>query len=222
MSTERKKPEADLRKYHTIFLEAGLIITLLLFIIAAKVNLTSTGSDMDLTSEQEIVEMEDIVQTKQEETPPPPPRPPVPVEVPNDEVIEDEIINLDADLDLSESLDMPPPPGNDVEEEETQPDFFVAVEHEPELIGTLQDLQKKIEYPEKARRASIEGQVIVQFIVNVNGDVESPVVIRSVHPLLDEAAIQGIMTHAKFRPGQQRGEPVRVQFSLPIIFRLNN
>lgn len=221
MSTERKKPEADLRRYHTLFLEAGLIITLLLFIIAAKVNLTSTGPNMDLTSEQEVVDMEEIIQTKQEKTPPPPPRPPVPVEVPNDEVIEDEIINLDADLDLSESLDMPPPPTEDVEEEPEQ-DFFVAVEDEPVLIGTLQELQSKIDYPEKARRAGIEGQIIVQFIVNENGDVESPTVVRSVHPLLDEAAVQGILAHAKFRPGRQRGEPVRVQFSLPIIFRLNN
>ncbi|MDZ7772271.1 MAG: energy transducer TonB [Balneolaceae bacterium] len=222
MRNERKKPESDLRKYYTVFLEAGLVVVLLIFIVAMRVDWRDTGPQMDLTEEQEVVDMEDIVQTEQEEKPPPPPRPPVPVEVPNDEVIEDQNINLDADLDLSESLDMPPPPGNDEAEEDTGNDFFTTVENEPELIGTLQDLQSKISYPEKARRAAIEGQVIVQFIVNKNGEVESPNVVRSVHPLLDQAAIDGIMEHAKFKPGQQRGEPVRVQFSLPIIFRLQN
>lgn len=222
MSIERKKPKADLKRYYVIFLEFGLIVTLLVFIVAARLNLQASQSDLNLTSEQEVVEMEEIIQTQQEEKPPPPPRPQVPVEVPNDEVIEDQDFNLDADLDLSESLDLPPPPSQGEEVEEEGDDFFVAVEQDPVLIGGLVELQKKIDYPAKARRAGLEGNVIVQFIVDENGNVESPSIIRSAHPLLDQAAIDGIMEHARFEPGQQRGEPVRVQFSLPIIFRLNN
>lgn len=223
MRNERKKPKSDLRKYYTIFFEVGLVLVLLIFIVAMRVEWRNTGENMDLTDEQEVVDMEEVIQTEQEEKPPPPPRPQVPVEVPNDEVIEDQDINLDADMELDERLEPPSPPSDgEGEGEGDEDDFFVAVEQDPQLVGSLQDLQDKIEYPEKARRAGIEGQVIVQFIVDTDGEIEDPQVIRSVHPLLDKAAVEGIQNHAKFKPGQQRGNPVRVQFSLPIIFRLGN
>ncbi len=216
MSFKRKKPKADLRKYYTIFLEVGLIASLLIFISAAKVNLTSIQKNVDLTNEQEVVEMEEVIQTKQIEKPPPPPRPPVPVEVPNDEIIEDQVIDLDAELNLDEPLDMPPPP-----EEEDDEDFFVVVENMPELIGGLAALQKNIRYPEMARKAGIEGRVIVQFIVNEQGKVEDPRVIRGVGGGCDEEALRAVRK-ANFKPGRQRGKPVRVQYSLPVIFKLQN
>lgn len=214
---KRKKPEADLRKYHTIFLQTGLIVTLLIFIVAAKINLVSKQAEVDLTEEQEVVQMKEIQRTEQIEKPPPPPRPPVPVEVPNDEIIEEEIINLDADLDLDEPLDMPPPP----EEDEPEEDFFVVVEQMPELIGGLAELQRGIRYPDMARKAGIEGRVIVQFIVNENGEVENPRVIRGIGGGCDEEALRAVRD-AKFKPGRQRGKPVRVQYSLPVIFKLQN
>ncbi len=102
-----------------------------------------------------------------------------------------------------------------------QQDFFVAVENSPQLVGGLQALQAKISYPQEARRAGIEGQVIVQFIVDENGEAVNPEVIRNVHPILDEAAVEGIREHAEFKPGMQRGQPVRTQFSLPVVFRLS-
>src|SRR5699024_10111077 len=110
MSGNRKKPKADLRKYYTVFLELGLVVTLLLFIVAMKVEIRSGGSDVDYTEEQEVVEMKEVVRTQQQKQPPPPPRPQVPVEVPNDQVIDDDIqINLDSDLDFDEPLPEPPP-----------------------------------------------------------------------------------------------------------------
>lgn len=99
-------------------------------------------------------------------------------------------------------------------------DFFVVVEEMPELIGGLAELQKKISYPEEAREAGIEGRVYVQFIVNENGDVENPRVIRGIGGGADEEALNAVK-QAKFKPGYQRGEPVRVQFSLPFVFQLN-
>lgn len=214
----RKKSNADLRKYYTVFLELGLIATLLIFIAAVKVDLHTGESDVNLTEEQEVVEMEDIERTKQEEKPPPPPRPPVPVEVPNDEVLEDQIIDIDAEINLDQPLDMPPPPDEGGEEEE---DFFVVVEQMPELIGGLAELQKKARYPEMARKAGIEGRVIVQFVVNEEGRVENPRVIRGIGGGCDEEALR-VVKQARFRPGQQRGKPVRVQYSLPIVFKLQN
>lgn len=217
--TERKKPDADLRNYYTVFWELGLLAALVIFIIAVRLDLTSEDPEEYVMDEQEVVEMEEIIQTRQIETPPPPPRPPVPVEVPNDEIIEDVDIDISADLDLGGQLDQPPPPPEEDEEEEE--DFFVVVEEMPELIGGLAELQSKIKYPEMARRAGIEGRVTIQFIVNEQGEVEDPQVLRGIGGGADEEALR-VVSEAKFKPGMQRGRPVRVQYSLPIFFRLQN
>lgn len=217
MSARYKKSEAELRNYYPVLLETALIIVLLVFLAAFKVPIQPKQNQVDLFDEQEQVHIEEIIQTEQQEQPPPPPRPVVPVEVPNDEVIEEEIININAELDFDEALELPEaPPGG---EEGSEEDFFVAVEQMPELIGSLKDLQDKITYPDVARKAGIEGQVIIQFIVNEKGEVENPVVVRGIGGGCDQEALR-VIKQAKFQPGRQRGKPVRVQYSLPIIFRL--
>lgn len=217
--TERKKPDADLKNYYTVILEFGLILALAIFIVAVNLDLRTESTEDYQVEEQEVVEMEEIEITKHVETPPPPPRPPVPVEVPNDEIIEDQEINIDAEMTLDGPLDTPPPPQQ--EEEEEEEDFFVVVEDMPELIGGLGELQRKINYPEMARRAGIEGRVIIQFIVNERGEVEDPRVMRGIGGGADEEALR-VVREAKFKPGMQRGQPVRVQYSLPIVFQLQN
>lgn len=219
MRSDRKHPKADLQRYYNIFLELGLVAVLLIFIVAMKMNFTSEHKKVDLTEEQEVVKMEDVIQTKQKEQPPPPPRPQVPVEVPNDEIIEDQNININADINLDEPLEMPPPPQEQKKEDEE--DFFVAVEQMPELKGGLAALQQKINYPEMARKAGIEGRVIIQFIVTEEGNVENPRVIRGIGGGCDDEALR-VVKQAKFTPGRQRGKAVRVQYSLPIVFRLQN
>ncbi|NIT60886.1 MAG: TonB family protein [Aliifodinibius sp.] len=216
MGTERKKPQADLRNYYTIFLQLGMVVVLLIFITAMKVQFVAEQQDVDLTQEQEVVEMEEVTQTKQEEKPPPPPRPQVPVEVPNDEIIEDQEINIDAEINMDEPLPEPEEP-----QEEEEEDFFVAVENMPELKGGLGALQQKINYPDMARKAGIEGRVIIQFIVNEKGEVEDPRVIRGIGGGCDKEALR-VVKQAQFEPGRQRGNPVRVQYSLPITFKLQN
>ncbi|MFV1883471.1 MAG: energy transducer TonB [Balneola sp.] len=218
MVNERKQAGVDLRRSYNILLQSGLIIALLFIIGLVRINLYSEPPTPPPVEEQEEVVMEEVIQTKQIETPPPPPRPPVPVEVPNDEIIEDEILDLDAELDLDGPLDLPPPPPPADDEEE---DFFVVVETMPQLKGGLADLQRKVKYPEMARRAGIEGRVTVQFIVNEQGKVENPRVIRGIGGGCDEAALEAVK-QASFSPGMQRGRPVRVQYSLPIVFRLQN
>ena len=98
-------------------------------------------------------------------------------------------------------------------------DYFVVVEEMPELIGGLRQLQTQIRYPEMARRAGIQGRVFIQFIVDEQGDVIHPRVIRGIGGGADEEALR-VVRQAKFTPGIQRGQPVRVQYSLPIYFRL--
>jgi len=98
-------------------------------------------------------------------------------------------------------------------------DVFVVVEEQPELIGGLRSIQSRIEYPELARRAGIEGRVIVQFIVDEQGNVVDPHILRGIGGGCDEAALEAVK-QAKFEPGKQRGKAVRVQYALPITFEL--
>ncbi|MEX0593756.1 MAG: TonB family protein [Balneolaceae bacterium] len=215
----RKNPEADLRKYYPIFMQVGMVLALLIFIVAVKAEFNSGPTQEIVLDEQEVIEMEEVIQTQHIETPPPPPRPPVPQEVPDDEIIEDVDFEINAELSLDGPLDLPPPPPQ--EEEEPEEDFFVVVEQMPELIGGLAELQGNIRYPEMARRAGIEGRVYVQFIVNERGEVENPQVIRGIGGGCDEEALRAV-SQANFRPGMQRGRPVRVQYSLPIVFQLQS
>lgn len=100
-------------------------------------------------------------------------------------------------------------------------EFFTVVESMPELIGGMDGLQQNIIYPEKARRAGIEGRVYLQFIVNERGEVENPRVIRGIGGGCDEVALEAVK-RAKFIPGLQRDRPVPVQSSLSIVFKLKN
>lgn len=220
----RTKPEKNLRNYYTIFLEIGLIAALLIVTALAKIHLDISETEVPIIQEQETIQMEEIVRTEQQMKAPPPPRPPVPVEVPNDEIFDDVEINIDAELDFNTQLDLPPAPPKQVEAEEEaeeEEDFFVLVEQMPELIGGIASLQQEIKYPELAIRANIEGRVYVQFIVNEKGEVENPKIVRGIGGGCDEEALR-VVKQAKFKPGLQRGRPVRVQYNLPIIFRLQS
>ncbi len=216
----RKLEKFDLRKKYPIFVEIGLIATLALLIVAFRVD-WSPGSDFEIVMpEQEQIDMEEVKQTTQIEQPPPPPKPPVPIEVPNDEILEDDDLDLDASLDMDEPIaDTPPPPPPAEEEKEEEPEIFVIVEQMPELIGGLSAIQKKIKYPEIAKKAGVEGRVIVQFVVDEEGSVVDPQVVRGIGAGCDEEAIRAVQ-QAKFKPGQQRGKAVKVKMSLPITFKL--
>lgn len=96
---------------------------------------------------------------------------------------------------------------------------YEVAEVQPELIGGLDSLMARVVYPEEARRAEIEGQVVIQFVVNEGGAVEAPTVLRSPDPLLSEAAIAAVRA-SRFTPGTVDGELVRVRFALPVTFRL--
>lgn len=98
-------------------------------------------------------------------------------------------------------------------------DFFVAVEKMPKLKGGLKALEQKVHYPETAVKAGIEGRVIVQFIVDKEGNVQNPQIIRGIGGGCDKEALR-VVKQAKFEPGTQRGHAVKVQYSLPIVFRL--
>ena len=94
----------------------------------------------------------------------------------------------------------------------------------PEFPGGIQELmkwlQKNLKYPAISAENGVQGRVIVQFVVNTDGSIVDPVVIRSVDPYLDKEAIRVVSAMPKWKPGEQRGKKVRVKYTLPVQFRL--
>ncbi|MDE2731370.1 MAG: energy transducer TonB [Bacteroidota bacterium] len=215
-----KTPKADLKRTYGFFVQVGMILSLALLIVAFRMNLDrGEGIEIDQT-EQVVVQMEEVLQTKQIQKPPPPPRPPVPVEVPNDEILDDIDLDLDASLDLSDPiLAPPPPPPAEEEEEEEEPEIFVIVEQDPTIIGGQEWLMNEINYPEIARKANVEGRVFLQFIVDTEGKVSDAIVTRGIGAGCDEEALR-VISKATFVPGRQRGRAVKVRMSMSILFKL--
>lgn len=83
-------------------------------------------------------------------------------------------------------------------------------------------IQMNIVYPPKARRRGIEGRVVTQFVINEDGSMDNIKIRNSPHPLLSESAIELLNKMPKWTPGLQEGQPVKVKFTLPIVFTLNN
>ncbi|MFN4111476.1 MAG: energy transducer TonB [Ignavibacteria bacterium] len=214
-----KTIKADLRRKYTRYVEISLIISLALLIIAFKFFPKVKGGEKQIQVAQELVNVEDIVKTKQENRPPPPPKPPIPIESPSDNVLEDVEIGS-TEIDLTQQIEAPPPPKEEkrIVEEEIQ--YFEVVEEMPEPIGGIEAIQKKIVYPEIAKRAGVEGKVYILAFVDENGNVTKTEVLKGIGAGCDEAAEKAVR-ETKFKPGKQRGKPVRVKVAVPIIFKLN-
>lgn len=89
----------------------------------------------------------------------------------------------------------------------------------PTLIGGLRGLTGRVVYPEAARRAGVEGTVLVTFIVDEDGRVMAPEIASSDHPALNRAALDAVIP-SRFTPGQIGGQPVKVRYTVPVSFRL--
>ena len=108
---------------------------------------------------------------------------------------------------------------------EEQGEVFQVVEEQPMFLGGMDELmkylQKEIKYPKEALEQGKQGRVIVQFVVNKDGSISNDTIVRSVDPFLDAEALRIIRSMPNWTPGKQRGEPVRVRFTLPVTFRLD-
>ena len=91
--------------------------------------------------------------------------------------------------------------------------------------GGMQELMKflqtSIRYPKEAQERGLQGRVIVQFVVNKDGSICDEKVVRSVDPQLDAEALRVVRSMPNWTPGKQRGEAVRVRFTIPVSFKLN-
>ncbi len=219
-STVPKKSRlgADLRRLHVVLTETGLALSLAMIVVLFRVPIDFEQEFAVPEVPHFAFELEDVEQTRQIERPPPPPRPPVPVQVPDDSILEDAVIEIDAEIDFDEPLEIPAPPVARSEEEE-EPEILVLVEQMPEIVGGLESLYDMLEYPELARKAGIEGLVIVWFVIEKDGSPTNLEVAKSASEILDSEALR-VVALMRFKPGLQRGKPVRVKFALPVRFTL--
>ena len=104
-------------------------------------------------------------------------------------------------------------------------DVFEVVENMPEfpdggMPGLMKYLSANIRYPEAAHKAGTQGRVTVQFVVGKDGSIGNVSILRGVDPALDAEAIRVISGMPKWKPGTQKGEPVNVKYTVPVMFRL--
>lgn len=101
---------------------------------------------------------------------------------------------------------------------------FDVVEQMPQFPGGMPALMKwlqdNMKYPKEAQDAKQQGRVIVSFVVEKDGSITNVRVVKSVTPALDEEAIRVVKAMPKWNPGMQNGEPVRVNYTVPISFLL--
>ncbi len=224
----KKSPSADLEGKKSTWLLVGYVLVLATMYVAFewtkrdRVVVDDAPIAATVTFEEEIIPI-----TMQEK-----PVAPAPAEAkPIAEVIE--IVEDDAQIEetIIASTDDTGPQidiknvENVVVEVPQEEEIFQVVEKMPEFPGGMQELMKwlgkNIKYPSICQENGVQGRVIVQFVVNRDGSIVDPQVMKSVDPYLDKEALRVVKAMPKWAPGEQRGKAVRVKFTLPVMFRLN-
>ena len=102
---------------------------------------------------------------------------------------------------------------------------FDVVEQMPEFPGgqdsLMTFLMRTMKYPKEAMDKGVQGRVVVKFVIEKDGQVSEPEIVKSVYPALDEEARRVIRCMPNWQPGKQSGKVVRVYFTMPVTFRLN-
>ena len=224
----KKSPKADLENKKTTNLLIGAIMVLSVLFIGFEWSerdkkVTTDSGIVDVVFEEEIIPITEQEQPKQA---PPPPEAPKVEEVleimDNDSKVEESTIQASDDTQAAVEVKYTPVEVEEEEVEEQQ--IFQVVEEMPEFPGGMGEcmkfLAKNIKYPTIAQENGVQGRVIVQFVVNRDGSIVDPVVVRGVDPYLDKEALRVISTMPKWKPGKQRGKAVRVKYTVPVMFRL--
>jgi len=224
----KKSPKADLENKKTTNLLVGAIMVLAVLFVGFEWSERDKKVTTD-TGIAEVVFEEEIIPITEQEQPkqaPPPPEAPKMEEVleivDNDADVEESTIQASDDTQAAVEVKYQPVEVEEEEVEEQQ--IFQVVEEMPEFPGGMGEcmkfLSKNIKYPTISQENGVQGRVIVQFVVNSDGTIVDPVVVRGVDPYLDKEALRVIKTMPKWKPGKQRGKAVRVKFTVPVMFKL--
>lgn len=225
----KKSERADLERGKGTSLLIGFVIALGVMFVALEWTQREVEDNSELYTAKDMSLNEEMIPiTLPEKKTVPPPL----AAVTKAEIIE--IVEDDADIeedimasteDNVEWVDLDEYDVVEVEPEPEEEEIFMVVEDQPEFPGgtaaLLDYLRKNIKYPAICRENNIQGRVLVTFIVNKDGAIVEPEVVKSVHPQLDREALRVISTMPNWKPGSQRGKPVRVKYTVPVNFRLN-
>lgn len=225
----KKSPKADLENKKTLFLQIGLVIALALCLLAFNWTTRQKDDSIFAGMTEQAIEEEQIPVT--EELPPEQAPPPDVTVTDLFEIVQDDVVlTTDVSFDDDETtedkvVEIYAPVSLQAEEEATEEEVFVIVEDMPKFKGGdinrfREWVQKRVRYPEIASENGIQGRVYVTFVVETSGLVSSVSITRSVDALLDDAAKEAVAASPKWEPGMQRGRPVRVRYSIPIIFQI--
>ncbi|MCQ2068762.1 MAG: energy transducer TonB [Bacteroidaceae bacterium] len=225
----KKSEHADLERGKGTSLLIGFVIALGVMFVALEWTQREVEDNSDLYTARDVSLNEEMIPITlpEKKTVPPPP-----AAVTKAEIIE--IVEDDADIeedimasteDNVEWVDIDDYDVVTVEPEPEEEEIFMVVEDQPEFPGgtaaLLEYLRKNIKYPAICRENNIQGRVLVTFIVNKDGAIVEPEVVKSVNPSLDKEALRVISQMPNWKPGSQRGKPVRVKYTVPVNFRLN-
>ena len=219
----KKTEKADLDKRRGLYFNVGLVVTMAIIVFAFE---KKSYDKSDIVLQGQVTEIvEDLLDIPPTEQPPPPPpkiQQPEIVEVPDEEEIEEEI-EVDLDIEITEEEVIEEIVFEEVEEEVAE-EIFTIVEDPASPDGGMQAfyqfVQKKMKYPSQARRMGIEGRVFVEFVVDKDGSLVDVKAIKGIGAGCDEEAVRVIKMHPNWKPGKQRGKPVKQKIVLPINFQL--
>ncbi|WP_019537755.1 energy transducer TonB [Proteiniphilum acetatigenes] len=226
----KKTPKANLERHRGTYILMGMVLGVSILFFAFEWS-TETRKLDETVLVQDVLAEEEIEITRRDPTPPPPPPPPEPEAPEIIEVVEEKVdtkMEIKSEDDQSQrqtEVYIPPPPPKPKQEEVTE-EIFVVVEEQPEFPGgnaaMMKFLSDNIRYPVIAQENGISGRVICNFVVERDGSITDVQVVRGVDPSLDREAIRVIQQMPRWKPGKQRGSAVRVRFTLPVVFRLQN
>lgn len=225
----KKTQKADLENKRNTFFLIGLVLALGATFLAFEWKAKPTKAEsLGIVQSQEVEEEIIPITREPEVKPPPPPPPPQVVEVLNivddDIEIEDELTIEDSEADEETFIDIQPVLQNNEEEEIEEQKIFYIVEDPAEFPGGDRALYKyisdNVKYPVIAQENGIQGKVYVKFVVNEKGKVSDAQVLRGVDPSLNQEALRVINSLPDFKPGKQRGTPVKVYYNAFINFQL--
>ena len=211
----KKDPNVDLKLKYKRVIEFTMVLSLLFCILIFQAFKKFERKKAIQDIEIQKIEAKEVPQTQQEKLPPPPSRPAIPIESESEDIPEDATIE-ETEIDFDEVPPPPPPPPEDDEDQI----IFVPYDEPPEPIGGFAAIQRKLQYPEIARKAGIEGTVIIYARIDKKGNVVKTKVVKPLgNSGCNEAAIKAIRA-VKWKPAKQRDKPVAVWVSVPVKFKL--
>ncbi|MCX7696587.1 MAG: TonB family protein [Bacteroidales bacterium] len=221
----KKNPKIDLENKKGLFFQVGLIISLALVLAGFEYKRYDKANNENLNQMVVNYTEESVEITRQEKQEPPKPQPVTKIEVVEDDVDTQDDIDINIEDNQNQEVQAFVPPTQDEEEPQVQEqEIFVFVEEQPEFPGgeeaLMAYLQSNIRYPQMAKELEIQGKVIIEFVVETDGSVTNVVVKRGIGGGCDEEAVRVVKAMPKWKPGKQRGKPVRVRYTLPVTFQL--